>query len=85
MPRHGSEIQEVKLVSKDLFTTILIISRDWDISSKEIHILLVHARGVISDFAWDIVASNSLNLSPSEVRLDWLASWTVQLIGLELL
>ena len=52
-----------------------------DVTSEEIHVVLVNARAMIGNTSRDVLSvSSCLNEPPAVIALNWVASWAVQLI-----
>ena len=86
-PRHGPQIQIMQLVTEDLLRVSIFLSATWwcYVTSKEVHVVLVYARTMIGDLAWDVgCVTCRLHLSPAEVTLDGITARTVQFILIDL-
>ena len=84
-PGHGSEIQVVKFVRVDLFRISIVLSFNWDVTSEKVHVILVNARAMICNTSRNMLGiASCLDLSPTVITLDWVATWAVQLILVDL-
>ena len=80
-PCHRPQIQIVQLVCVDFLRICIFLPSNRDVTSEEIHVVLVNARAMIGNTSRDVLSvSGRLNEPPAVIALNWVASWAVQLI-----